>query len=126
MFIAKVIADLKNAAFIGIMIDKSMFINLAEYVIVFAMYVKAGELHSRILKLKCLHDQNAEGVVEFLTNGVSPPQNIQVNKSCVPFSGVGAHVQYAMYRHHVQKCSVCPKRNSHKKENKVRPLDQNS
>ena len=52
MFISKVIADLKNAAFIGIMIDESMFIDLIEYLIVFAMYVKAGELHSRFLKLK--------------------------------------------------------------------------
>ena len=50
MFIYKVIAGLKNAAFIGIMIDESMFIDLMEYLIVFAMYVKARELHSRVSK----------------------------------------------------------------------------
>ena len=66
VFISKVIADLKNAAFIGIMIDESMFIDLTEYLIVFAIYVKAGELHSRFLQLKFLHDQSAEGVFQGL------------------------------------------------------------
>ena len=31
VFIPKVIADLKNAAFIGIVIDKSMFIDLTDF-----------------------------------------------------------------------------------------------
>ena len=43
-----------------------MFIDLMEFLIVFAMYVKAGELHSWFLKLKCLYDKSAEGVFQGL------------------------------------------------------------
>ena len=62
VFISKVIYNLKNAAFNGIMIDESMFIDLTKYLVFFDMHVKAGEPHSSFLKLNCLHDQNAEGV----------------------------------------------------------------
>ena len=43
-----------------------MFIDLTEHLIAFAIYVKAGEPDSRFLKLKCLHDQSAEGVFQGL------------------------------------------------------------
>ena len=66
VFILKAIADLKNAAFIGIVMGESMFIHLTECLVVFGMYVKAGELHSRFMKLKCLHDQIAEEVFQGL------------------------------------------------------------
>lgn len=48
------------------MIDKSPFIALTECLIVFAMYVKAGGFRPSFPKLKCLHDQIAEGVFQVL------------------------------------------------------------
>ena len=95
VFISKVIADLKNAAFIGIMIDESMFIDLTEYLIVFAMYVKAGELHSRFIKLKCLHDQSSEGVFQGLLS-VLGEFGVEISK-IVGFASDGASVMTGAY-----------------------------
>ena len=55
-----------ECSFFGIMIYKSLFIDLTEYLIVFAMCLKAGGLHSSFPRLKCLHDQIADGVFQGL------------------------------------------------------------
>ena len=86
------------------MIDESMFIDLTEYLVVFAMYVKAGELHCRFLKLKCLHNQSAEGVFQGLLL-VLEEFRIEVSK-VVGFASDGASVMTGAYNGPASKLKV--------------------
>ena len=59
------------------------------------MYVTAGELHSRFLKLKCLHDQSTEGVFQGLLS-VLREFGVEISK-IVGFASDGGSVMTGAY-----------------------------